>query len=49
MVYVFVCLCHLVIPAMSYVRRSFSINTSGMDESDIDVSFPISYGQKLVY
>lgn len=25
--------------AMSYVRRSFSINASGMDEPDTDVSF----------
>ena len=35
---VIVCVYHVVIPAMSYVKKSFSINSVGLDESDIDVS-----------
>lgn len=36
--YIIICVCCLVIPAMSYVKKSFSINSAPMDESDTDVS-----------
>ena len=35
------CVCHLVVLAVSYVKRSFSINNPGMDELDTDVSIVV--------
>ena len=34
--------CHLAASAVSYVRRSFSINNPAMDESDTDVSLVVA-------
>ena len=35
---VIVCVYHVINLAMSYVKKSFSINSVGLDESDMDVS-----------
>ena len=36
------CVCHFVVLAVSYVKRSFSINNPGMDELDTDVSIVVT-------